>query len=103
MEKGAGAPLPFRIYMPEVYSVFEGGGVRGTALVGAVAAAEEMGVRFRAVAGSSAGAIVGSLIAAGYSAAEMRTLLTEKDFRDFKDPTSRFTSLRWIKAWRRLG
>lgn len=89
--------------MPEVYSVFEGGGVRGTALVGAVAAAEEMGVRSSAVAGASAGAIVGSLVAAGYSAAEMRTLLTEKSFRDFKDPISRFTSLRWIKAWRRLG
>jgi len=42
--------------MPEVYNVFEGGGVRGTALVGAVAAAEEMGIQFRAVAGSSAGA-----------------------------------------------
>lgn len=48
----------------EVYGVFEGGGVRGTALVGAVAAAEKKGIGFRAVAGTSAGAIVASLIAA---------------------------------------
>ena len=57
--------------MTEVYGVFEGGGVRGTALVGGVAAAEEHGITFRAVAGTSAGAIVASLVAVGYNASEM--------------------------------
>jgi NTE family protein len=89
--------------MPEVYGVFEGGGVRGTALVGAVAAAEESGVTFRAVAGTSAGAIVASLVAAGYDAGEMRILLTDKNFKEFKDPLSRVPGIRWIKAWRSLG
>ena len=37
----------------EVYGVFEGGGVKGTALVGALAAIEEAGLQFRAVAGTS--------------------------------------------------
>jgi NTE family protein len=87
----------------EVYGVFEGGGVRGTALIGAVAAIEERQITFRAVAGTSAGAIVASLIAAGYSASEMQTLMLEKDLRDFKDPISNIPGLRWIRAWHRLG
>ena len=81
-------PVWTRIIMAEVYGVFEGGRVRGTALVGAVAAAEERQITFREVAGSSAGAIVASLLAAGYNAGEMRTLLTETNFKDFKDPIS---------------
>lgn len=89
--------------MIEVYGVFEGGGVRGTALVGAVAAAEKKGISFRAVAGTSAGAIVASLIAAGYEADEMRTLLTETDFKKFMDPVSRIPLWRRYAAWRQLG
>ena len=88
--------------MPEAYGVFEGGGVRGTALVGAVAAAEERGITFRAVAGTSAGAIVAAALAAGYNASEMRTLLTEKNFQDFMDPVSVF-GLRKLLAYWRLG
>jgi NTE family protein len=87
----------------EVYGVFEGGGVRGTALVGAVAAAEKEGIGFRAVAGTSAGAIVASLIAAGYKAEEMRALLTETDFKKFMDPVSRVPLWKRYVAWRRLG
>jgi NTE family protein len=44
--------------------VCEGGGVRGIGLVGAVDALSEAGYRFPRVAGSSAGAIVASLVAA---------------------------------------
>jgi NTE family protein len=87
----------------EVYGVFEGGGVRGTALVGAIAAAEKKGIGFRAVAGTSAGAIVASLIAAGYKAEEMRTLLTETDFKKFMDPVSRVPLWNKYASWRRLG
>lgn len=53
-------------------AVFEGGGVKGIGLVGAIAVAEEYGYRFVNVAGSSAGAIVAALLAAGYSAAEIK-------------------------------
>ena len=71
--------------MTDVYGVFEGGGVRGTAFVGAVAAAEKQGIRFESLAGTSAGAIVAALLAAGYGADELRDLLFKKDFRDFQD------------------
>jgi NTE family protein len=88
--------------MPEVYGVFEGGGVRGTALVGAVAAAEKQGITFRAVAGTSAGSIVAALLAAGYNAEQMHTLLMEKDFRQFKDPIG-FPGCRRALTWWKLG
>lgn len=87
----------------EAYGVFEGGGVKGTALVGALKAAEERGIVFKAVAGTSAGAIVASLVAAGYTADELNAILTEKDFRDFMDPIPRssvdlFESLEFVKG-----
>lgn len=66
-------------------AVFEGGGVKGIGLVGAVVATEELGYQFENVAGTSAGAIVASLVAAGYSGPEMRTILHELDYARFKD------------------
>ncbi|MDR0856073.1 MAG: patatin-like phospholipase family protein [Clostridiales bacterium] len=64
-------------------AVFEGGGVRGTGYAGAIAAFEEAGYTFTSVAGSSAGAIVASLVAAGYSAAEMKEVIVALDYSTF--------------------
>jgi NTE family protein len=89
--------------MTEVYAVFEGGGVRGTAFAGAVAALEEYGVGFKAVAGASAGAIVASLLAAGYNADEMRKILFETSFITFKDAITPIPLLGNVLAWRKLG
>jgi len=50
--------------------VLEGGGVKGIALVGAAVALADHGYRFARVAGSSAGALVGSIIAAMQRAGE---------------------------------
>jgi NTE family protein len=70
--------------------VCEGGGVRGIGLVGAVDALAEAGYRFPRVAGSSAGAIVASLVAALQVAGEPMTGLAEVmrsiDYRKFLDP-----------------
>jgi NTE family protein len=65
--------------------VFEGGGVKGIALVGAYSVLEEQGYRPQNMAGASAGAIVAALVAAGYSAAELREILGGLDFLSFKD------------------
>lgn len=65
--------------------VLEGGGVKGIALVGALAVLEERGYRFHRVAGTSAGAIVGSLVAAGMDAAGMQRIMSELDYRRFQD------------------
>ncbi len=66
-------------------AVFEGGGVKGIGLVGAVAVAEEKGYQWVNVAGTSAGAIVAALVAAGYTAVEIKEIMEELDYNRFKD------------------
>jgi NTE family protein len=58
--------------------VFEGGGAKGSAFVGALNALAELGHTTRRLIGTSAGAITATTIAAGYSANELLTLVTEK-------------------------
>lgn len=53
------------------YAIFQGGGAKGFAHVGALHAAEERGIRFTGVAGTSIGAVVAALVAAGYAANEL--------------------------------
>ena len=67
--------------------VLEGGGVKGIGLVGALSVLEEAGYRFERVAGTSAGSIVGSLVAAGMTSAEMYDVMTSLDYRRFRDAT----------------
>ncbi|EKQ67863.1 putative esterase of the alpha-beta hydrolase superfamily [Leptolyngbyaceae cyanobacterium JSC-12] len=71
--------------MRKIDAVFEGGGVKGIGLVGAVAVIEENGYTFENVAGTSAGAIVASLIAAGYKANDIKDILLNLDFNQLMD------------------
>jgi NTE family protein len=64
-------------------AVFEGGGVKGIGLVGALCVTEEKGFRWKKVAGSSAGSIIATLIAAGYTAQELYRILSRQNFADF--------------------
>lgn len=66
-------------------AVFEGGGVKGIGLVGAIAVAEEKGYNWSNVAGTSAGAIVASLLAAGYTGLELKEIISKVDYTRFKD------------------
>lgn len=52
--------------------VFEGGGVKGLGLVGVLSVLEEKGYEPQSVAGTSAGGLLAALLAAGYTAAELR-------------------------------
>jgi len=65
--------------------VFEGGGVKGIGLAGAVETLEERGYVSQNVAGTSAGAITAALLAAGYTAAELKELIIGLDYRQFED------------------
>ena len=67
--------------------VFEGGGVKGIAYLGAIQVLEEEGIfeQITRVGGTSAGAINALLIAAGFSASKMRKVMFSMDFKDFKD------------------
>ncbi len=67
-------------------AVFEGGGVKGIGLVGAIYYAEtEKNVEWMNIAGTSAGAIVASLLAAGYKAGEIKDIMFDLDFNRLKD------------------
>jgi len=67
-------------------AVFEGGGVKGIALAGAIDVAEKLGVKWKKIAGTSAGAITACLLAAGYSAEEIIRIVTkDMDFNKFMD------------------
>ncbi|HEY8341176.1 MAG TPA: patatin-like phospholipase family protein [Egibacteraceae bacterium] len=65
--------------------VLEGGGVKGIALVGALAVLEEAGFSVNRVAGTSAGAIVGALAAARMPTSKMVEVMQELDYRRFQD------------------
>lgn len=65
-------------------AVFELGGVKGIGLVGAAAVVEQHGYRWSNLAGISAGAIVAGLLAAGYTAAELKQIVSELDYRNLK-------------------
>ena len=69
--------------------VFEGGGVKGIGLVGAVAVLEEHGYVPKSLAGTSAGAIVATLLGAGYSGRELHDVIINLDFHQFEDPRLR--------------
>jgi len=67
--------------------VFEGGGVKGIAFAGALAAAEsEAGVReWVNVAGTSAGSIVSALLVVGYDSAGLQKILADAHYKRFAD------------------
>lgn len=64
--------------------VLSGGGAKGIAHIGVIKALEENNVKIDYIAGTSIGAIVGSLYAMGYSPDEMMELFKSEDFARWK-------------------
>jgi NTE family protein len=67
--------------------VFEGGGVKGIAYVGALDVLERKGILpdIVRVGGTSAGAINAALVGLGYTPSEMKSILAALDFKEFLD------------------
>ncbi len=65
--------------------VLQGGGVRAIALVGAIRELENQGYVMQRAAGTSAGAIVGALYAAGYTGDELYDVVKEFNFSKLRD------------------
>ncbi len=65
---------------PKVGLVLGGGGAKGAAEVGVLKAIEQAGVKVDYIVGTSIGAIVGSLYAAGYTSAELDTLFCQQEW-----------------------
>jgi len=68
---------------PKIGIALSGGGVKGFAHLGVLKALEEKGIEADVLAGVSAGAIVGSFIAAGKKPKEVMELINKNDFFDF--------------------
>ncbi|RSD27409.1 patatin-like phospholipase family protein [Mesobacillus subterraneus] len=86
--------------------VFSGGGIKGLALIGARAAVEERGFRFKRVAGTSAGSLIAGLLAAGYTSSEMAAILDDLDLKKFLDSRKTFfpsALTKWLFVYWRLG
>ena len=69
----------------DYFAIFAGGGVRGTAYIGALKALEELNINLTGYASSSVGAIIASLISVGYNHAELKDLLFNINYQKFQD------------------
>ena len=65
---------------PKIGLVLSGGAARGLAHIGVLKALEEQGIQVDAIAGTSMGAVIGGLYAAGYSAEELERIALEMDW-----------------------
>ncbi|WP_417196946.1 patatin-like phospholipase family protein [Bizionia sp.] len=65
---------------PKVGLVLSGGGAKGLAHIGVLKVIDSLGIRIDYVAGTSMGAIIGSLYAAGYSGKQIDTIFRDVDF-----------------------
>ena len=77
--------------------VFEGGGVKGLAYVGALQVMESEGLlaKVQRVAGTSAGAITACLVALKYSAEDITKIVKSMDLGSFDDKEGLFKKLHY--------
>ncbi|MBU1983212.1 patatin-like phospholipase family protein, partial [bacterium] len=72
---------------PVIGLALSGGGAKGLAHIGVIKVLEEEGIEIDLVAGTSMGAIIGSLYAVGYTTAEIESLVIELRWGDLFDDT----------------
>ncbi|MEO1146477.1 MAG: patatin-like phospholipase family protein [Cyanobacteria bacterium J06638_22] len=73
-------------------AVFEGGGVKGTAFLGALRCFSEVGVQWKRVAGTSAGAITAALVVADFPIEDLERIIGQLDYENqiLQEKTSPF-------------
>ena len=69
----------------KIDAIFEGGGVKGIGFVGAVCFLEEKNFQWQRLAGTSAGSIIASLLAVGYTGKELYRIISDMDYSKFLD------------------
>ena len=88
-------------------AVIEGGGVKAIGLVGAIYEAEKRGYQWKKFAGTSAGAMIAALLAAGYTAEELKEELMTLDYSCFIEKKGLQKYFPFLGAgfnlWRRYG
>ncbi len=77
---------------PKIGLVLSGGGAKGFAHIGVLKVIEEAGVKIDYIGGTSMGAVVGGLYAAGYNAQQLDSIFRETDFDELlSDYIPRYT------------
>ncbi|WP_181350083.1 patatin-like phospholipase family protein [Thalassobacillus sp. CUG 92003] len=90
----------------KIDGVFSGGGIKALAFIGALQVIEEEGYEFTRFAGTSAGAITASLLAAGFSVKELEDHLKTIDYNLFIDPPfieKMLPFTKWLMLYFRMG
>ena len=77
-DSGSAPPQAARVVL-----VLSGGGARGAAHIGVLQAIERMRIPVAAIVGTSMGAVVGGLYAAGYAPDELERIFEDIDWNDF--------------------
>ena len=75
------------------------GGAKGMAHLGALKAFEEAGITFSYVSGTSIGAVVGALLAKGYSSEDMRRIVEAVNRREFSRNLRPFADLTFAEQF----
>lgn len=70
-------------YAQKVALVLSGGGAKGVTHIGVIRALEEQGIPINYIAGTSMGAVIGGLYAAGYSPDEMQLMIKSEEFKSW--------------------
>lgn len=78
---------PHPLYAQRVGLVLSGGGAKGAAHIGVIRALEENNIPIDYIAGTSIGAIIGSLYSMGYTPEEMLALIISKEFEYWQSGT----------------
>ncbi|WP_407268358.1 patatin-like phospholipase family protein [Radiobacillus sp. PE A8.2] len=90
----------------KIDGVFSGGGVKAFAFLGALDTIEDKGFVFERLAGTSAGSILASFLAAGYTSSEIKEALDEVELEKFLDPTKLgkyVPVMKWIQLYFTMG
>lgn len=96
----------------KAYAILDGGGIKGAALAGCLAAGEELQIEFAGYGGTSAGSIVALLASLGYSGQDLLHMMVDEiDFSFFLDDGGEHLSrlaglarrLENAGPWRSLG
>lgn len=90
----------------QVDGVFSGGGVKAFSYLGALEVCEKRGIEFKRIAGTSAGALIASLIKVGYKTDELKQILENIKTNELLDQNPfirRIPLLRWLFLYKTLG
>ncbi|WP_010650844.1 patatin-like phospholipase family protein [Oceanobacillus massiliensis] len=90
----------------KIDGVFSGGGVKAFAYIGVLDSLQENNLQLERVAGTSAGAIIASLVAAGFELEEIQGLVEKLRLTQFVDPpivTKYLPFTKWLFLYTMLG